>query len=73
MIYWLPLRERGVKRLLLSVKMHVMGIMWMAMEASGGIGASGIDVGVSGGGCVKRMCCWVCAMCPMLVLSASGQ
>ncbi len=73
MIYWLPLREHGVKHLVSSVKMREMGNVWKAMEASAGIAGSGSAGGMELGGCVDRMCCQGCAMCPMLVSSASGQ
>ena len=62
-----------MKRPVSSVKMQEMGNVWMAMTASRGIVANGVDVGMLVGGCVEHMCCPGCAMCPMLVSSASGQ
>ena len=59
-----------------SVKMWAMGIVWMAMEAR--VSACGCSAVVgamvwSVMWLVDHMCCRGWAMCPMVVLSASGQ
>jgi len=71
-MYWFPLRDRGVKRPVSSVKMRLLGTMHMSMELLVGM-VVGIAVGDVVVGLVDRMCCRGCAMCPLWVSSASGQ
>ena len=72
MMYWLPLRARGVKRPVSSVNIWLMG---MVRISSVGVVAD-VLVGVVVGVIVfrvDRMCWRGCAMCPRKVSSASGQ
>ncbi len=62
MMYWLPLHARGSNRLVLSVKMLLMGSLWnstlLALLGLASLGLSGLCSGaaVVAGVCIERMC-----------------
>ena len=71
MMYWLPLRARAVKRPVSSVKIWLMGAIWVPMECGCPVASAGATLGATS--CMERMCCLGCAMWPDNVSSELGQ